>query len=203
MKRANITPKPQARPKLRQAQTELTRQRISEAAAALLEEGSAADSITFKAVAERAGVTEMTVYRHFPTRNDLMQGLWRHLNTRMGKGLGMPESIEALLAQHDALFAGFDRIAPQIIASITTPQGREMRTALNKERRDAFIAIVRQAAPRLTGARLTGAAAVLQLLHSAYAWDAMRLHWGLSGKAAGDATKWAIETLLHEIRRMK
>lgn len=198
-----VTPsqKPAYRSPLREAQAKLTRARIQEAAASLLDERGAAESITFKAVAERAGVTEMTVYRHFPTRDDLLAGLWRHLNDAMGPGLGMPESVDALLAQHEALFAGFDRIAPQIVASIVTTQGREMRAALNKQRRKAFLAIVEEAAPGLDASRKTAAAAVLQLLHSAYAWDSLREQWGLSGKAAGKATKWAIVALLEDLRR--
>lgn len=185
---------------LRKAQTELTREKIQRAAASLLEERGA-EGITFKAVAERAGVTEITVYRHFPTRDELLEGLWRHLNDQMGPDLGIPASPDALFAQHDALFAGFDRIAPQIVASITTTQGREMRAALNKQRRKAFLAIVEHAAPNLDSNRKTAAAAVLQLLQSAYAWDSMREQWSLNGKAAGKATKWAIETLLNDLRR--
>jgi AcrR family transcriptional regulator len=193
--------KPAYRSDVRQAQTERTRDKIQRAAASLLDEKGAAEGITFKAVAERAGVTEMTVYRHFPTRDDLLQGLWRHLNEEMGDDLGMPEGVAGLLGQHDALFAGFDRIAPQIVASVTTTQGREMRAALNKQRRKAFIAIVEEAAPDLDASRKTAAAAVLQLLHSAYAWDSLREQWGLNGKAAGKATKWAIEILLEDLRR--
>lgn len=179
----------------------MTRERIQRAAASLLDDRGAAEGITFKAVAERAGVTEVTVYRHFPTRDALLEGLWRHLNDEMGPELGMPQSADALLAQHDALFAGFDRISPHIVASITTTQGREMRAALNKQRRKAFLAIVEQAAPGLDAGRKTAAAAVLQLLHSAYAWDSMREQWSLNGKAAGKATKWAIETLLLNLGR--
>lgn len=201
MKLAKQTRKPVYRSGLRKAQADLTRSRIQEAAASLLDERGAPEGITFKAVAERAGVTEMTVYRHFPKREDLLHGLWQHLNASMGQGLGMPESADALLAQHDTLFTGFDRIAPQIVASITTPQGREMRTSLNPSRRKAFTAIVREVAPELDAGKRTAAAAILQLLHSAYAWDSLREHWGLDGKAAGKATKWAIETLLKELRR--
>jgi len=178
----------------------MTRARIQQAAAGLLDERGGPESITFKAVADRAGVTEMTVYRHFPTREDLLQGLWQHLNAQMGPDVGMPASAAALLAQHDALFSGFDRIARQITASIVTPQGREMRAALNAKRRDAFLAIVEEVAPHLGRAARTRAAAVLQLLHSAYAWDSMREQWGLDGKAAGKATRWAIETLLDRLR---
>ncbi|MGE0830175.1 MAG: TetR/AcrR family transcriptional regulator, partial [Hyphomonadaceae bacterium] len=76
---------------LRTAQTELTQRKIQAAAASLLGEHGAADGITVKAVAERAGVTEMTVYRHFPTRDHVLQGLWRHLNVERGPGRGIPE----------------------------------------------------------------------------------------------------------------
>jgi len=185
---------------LRSAQMELTRDRIQKATASLLAEHGAPDGITFKAVAERAGVTEMTVYRHFPTRDHLLHGLWEHLNDEMGPGIGMPESADALLNQHDKLFAGFDRVAPQIVASISTAQGREMRASLNAERRKAFLAIVGEIAPHLNPSRKTAAAAVLQLLHSAYAWDSLREQWDLDGKAAGKATKWAIEVFLKELR---
>lgn len=181
----------------------MTRNRIEAAAAELFDEGAGADSVTFKAVAARAGVTEMTVYRHFPTRDELLHGVWRRLNARMAPGLGMPRSRAELLGQHEKLFAGFDKIPAQITASITTTQGREMRASLNKERRKAFLAIVEEAAPKLSGAHKKRAAAVLQLLHSAYAWDSLRTQWGLEGGAAGKATKWAIEALLDDLRRSK
>lgn len=198
---ARSSRKPAYRSPLRAAQAAQTRERIESAAADLLGEGSAADSITFRAVAERAGVTEMTVYRHFPTRDALMQGLWRQINARMSPGVGMPDSIQSLLAQHAALFTGFDRVAPQIVASVTTEQGREMRAALNGRRRKAFRSIAREAAPGLSPAECTRAAAVLQLLHSAHAWMSLRDQWGLDGREIGVATRWAIDTLLAELRR--
>lgn len=192
--------KPRYQSPLRQQQAGQTRDRISQAAATLLDEGGAADSITFKAVAQRAGVTEMTVYRHFPTRADLLQGLWSHLNRKMAPGIGMPASRKELLDQHEALFAGFDSIAPQIVASITTPQGREMRHALDDERRAAFTAIVNECAPGLPLAEQQRYAAILQLLHSAYAWDSLREQWNFSSKESAQATRWALETLMKNLR---
>lgn len=186
---------------LREARATQTRERIERAAADLLGEAGSADAITFRGVADRAGCTEMTVYRHFPTRDDLMQGLWRAINARMAPGIGMPGNIAALLSQHAALFTGFDRVAPQIIASITTEQGREMRAALNEQRRKAFRGIAREAAPGLTSAENTRVAAVLQLLHSAHAWMSLREQWDLDGREIGAATRWAIECLLADLRR--
>jgi hypothetical protein len=75
-----------------------------------------------------------------------------------------------------------------------------MRASVNKQRRKAFLAIVEETAPNLDGAQKTAAAAIVQLLHSAYAWDSLREQWDMSGKTAGKATKWAIEVILKELR---
>jgi AcrR family transcriptional regulator len=201
MKSVKPKRKPPYRSALREEQTAKTRERIEQAAAALIDTSRNPEAVTFKAVAERAGVTEMTVYRHFPTREELLRGLWRALNQRMGPGIGMPGSIEELLAQHGPLLAGFDTIAPQIMASITTPQGREMRSALNEPRRRAFRGIVQQEAPGLNPAARTRAAAILQLLHSAHAWMSLREQWDFDGREAAAATRWAIDILVDHLRR--
>lgn len=200
MKKEQPATRSRYRSALRREQAQATRERIRRAAAALLDHEGATGGITFRAVAQRAGVTEMTVYRHFPTREALLRGVWESLNEHMAPTIGMPDSERALLAQHDALFRGFDRIAPQIVASISTPQGREMRSALDAERRRAFLGIVEEAAPQLAKAQRVRAAAVLQLLHSAYAWASLREQWELTGAQAGQATRWAIETLLDNLR---
>lgn len=185
---------------LREEQAARTRERIEQAAVALLDSAHGAEEITFKAVAERAGVTEMTVYRHFPTRKDLLQGIWRQLNANMSPDIGMPSGLDELLAQNSTLFEGFDKLAPQIVASITTPQGREMRAALNDKRRRAFRHIVDEIAPDLPPATRTRAAAVMQLLHSAHAWMSLRDQWGLDGREAAATTRWAIDILVHQLR---
>jgi len=185
---------------LRQAQAEQTRERIARAAASLLDAAGGTGAITFRAVAEAAGVTEMTVYRYFPTREALLRGLWSALNREMAPGIGLPSSRAELIGQHPDLFGGFDAQAPRIIASVTTPQGREMRNTLNKERRKAFTAIVNECAPDLPPAEKKRRAAILQLLHSAHAWLSLREQWDLDGSEAGKATRWAIETLITNLR---
>jgi AcrR family transcriptional regulator len=201
MKAQKTRPKAGYQSALREGQAARTRERIEQAAASLLQSTHDPEAITFKAVAARAGVTEMTVYRNFPTREDLLQGLWRQLNAQMGPDIGMPASVDELLGQHAPLFAGFDKLAPQIIASVTTPQGREMRAALNDKRRRAFRALIAEAAPSLKPEARTQAAAILQLLHSAHAWMSLREQWGFDGPQAGAATRWAIEIILQHLRK--
>ena len=84
--------------RLRQEQAEATRERILAAMADLLQTEGRVELVTNRAVAAAAGVTEVTVYRHFPSRDVLLRGLWEWLNRRNGVTVGMPESAEDIVA---------------------------------------------------------------------------------------------------------
>lgn len=196
MNNATLTGKRSRAPSLRAEQTRLTRARIEAALAALLRERGGVEGVTFKLVAKRAGVTEMTVYRHYPTRAELLKCMWEQMNRELGPRVTMPQTAAQLVAQHRDMFAGFDRIPEQIVASLTTPQGREMRASLNAARRRAFLAIAVELAPRADALRRRRTAALLQLLHSAMAWYSLREQWDMPGEEAGDATLWAIQMLM-------
>jgi AcrR family transcriptional regulator len=185
----------------RPTKTERTRQRIQLATVALFDENAALETITFKAVAKRAGVAEMTVFRYFPTRERLLRGLWEHLNQRLDDTLGMPHREQELRDKQRELFCIFDKVSSQVLASIATPEGRAVRAAANTRRRTAFLSIVDKAADGLSVSERSRAAAVLQLLHSPYAWAALREHWEFSGDESGKATLWAIDRLLSDLKR--
>src|SRR5438270_6880623 len=61
---------------LRVEQQEATRQRLLEAVLAELREHEL-DEISFTAVARRANVAERTVFRHFATKEALLDAFWR------------------------------------------------------------------------------------------------------------------------------
>ena len=75
---------------LRAEQAELTRKRILDAA---VEELSIGGMVSFSTagVAKRAGISERTIYRHYPDRESLLAGLeTARLNTEMGQA-GLPK----------------------------------------------------------------------------------------------------------------
>jgi AcrR family transcriptional regulator len=160
-----------------------TRERIVLAAAEVYHEFKTLEHVTFTAVSQRARVAEMTVFRHFPKRELLLRALWDHLDRSFDNANGIPDSELALLERQSALFRAFDKIPAQILASIGTTAGRAARTASNHEIRQAFLSLVDEVAPALSAAEKTRVAAILQLLHSPYAWASLRDQWGLSGRA--------------------
>lgn len=184
---------------LRREQAEATRERILAAMASILEEGGSTETTSNKVVAERAGVTEITVYRHFPSREALLTAMWKWLNDRAGVSVGLPRAEGEIVGKLPALFASFDAAPVHILASLITPQGRDMRTSLNAERQDAFLSALPDTG-QLSDADRRKAAAVLQLLYSAYSWVSLREQWGLEGNDAADAVGWALETLIEDIK---
>ncbi|MCX7587660.1 TetR/AcrR family transcriptional regulator [Phenylobacterium sp. 58.2.17] len=187
--------------RLRQEQAGATRERILAAMADLLLTEGRIEQVTNRAVAAAAGVTEVTVYRHFPSRDVLLRGLWEWLNRRNGVTVGMPESADDIIAKLPALYATFDAAPAHIVASLTSQQGREMRESLNEPRRAAFLSAVVEAAPDLPAGEQEKAAAMLQLIYSAYGWVSLREQWGVTGERAADAATWAVQTLLDDLRR--
>ncbi|MEJ0022724.1 MAG: helix-turn-helix domain-containing protein [Alphaproteobacteria bacterium] len=181
-------------PSLRNAHRDLTQGRIVEAALELLR-SEELEAITIAAVAEQAGVTERTIYRHFATREDLLAAMWPRLQKMVGSP-GFPGTAASAAAQPTKLFPQFDEHPGAVRASIFSRAGREIRAAVNAERQAATRACVRDAYPDLQEPEFTRVCAVMQLLNSAYAWAVMKDHWGLDGDEAGLASSEAIADLL-------
>lgn len=179
---------------LREAHKDQTHLRILDAAIEEIRDGSF-DALTIAKVAERARVTERTIYRHFETREDLLKAVWPRLQARVGSA-GFPHSADEVIATPLRLFPRFDHEAGLIRASISSQAGLEVRLSANDERRAAMLACVRDALPEMGDAASRRRAAILQLIDSAYAWAALKDFWDLDGAEAGYAAAEAIAILL-------
>lgn len=182
---------------LQEARQAVVRERVLGGVSDVLARG---DELTFAKVAAAAEVPERTVYRHFPTRAALLGAVFDWANARIGLD-GRPTSVEQATAAVRRTFAAFDELAPIVRQLLVAPEGLEARLAPNAERQQAALAVVDHDAPGLDETTRRRVAAVVQLLSSSTAWQALRDYWDLDGAEAAEASALAIELLLDAARR--
>jgi AcrR family transcriptional regulator len=178
------------RPSLRTEQRSSTQERILSALAELMNEGHTTD-VALSTVAERAGVGERTVYRHFPTKHELFDALfaWVTLGVR---DLDPPRSPDELVERVRTYFHTFAR-NPEVIRALGTHQvGNEMRE-LRAGRRRGFVenALAPGSAERdpLEQRQLV---AIVHLMSSSNAFLHLHDNYGLTADEAADAIAWAV-----------
>lgn len=182
---------------LRRRQQAATRDAILEATGLLVEE-QGLDALSFAAIAERAGVQERTVYRHFATRQDLLTAFWAWVNDQAGIA-GFPASEADLRRLPPEVYARFDGQAGLMRALVFSEAGRQFRLAVNDQRQAAYRQILGDRLKDQPPEVADRLCALVQLLYSATAWATMRDCWPLDGRAAGETVAWAIDRLLAAI----
>jgi AcrR family transcriptional regulator len=174
---------------VRRRQVAETRERIVAAGAELLHGFPVWDwrSLTVRAVADRAGVTERTVYRHFPNVRALRDAVM----ARMERDTGIDLSSLTLDEVQDA--------AARILAQVATfpIEARVPRDptveATNQRQREALVRAVRPATRGWrTGDRVL-AAAVLDVLWAPVAYERLVTDWALDPDDAIRAITRAID----------
>jgi AcrR family transcriptional regulator len=177
----------------------LAREAILETMVAHLEAGDV-DAIGMEDLAREAGVSRRTLYRYFPTRNDLIaaagdfvRGEVFKIDPAIGDG-GITASFRAGTARMEK--------RPQLArALLRTESGRALRGSFRAARVAAIRRDVRDRAPGLSRIKAERAAAVLTYLCSLQAWVSLQEESGLSPERAQDAVIWAIEIIQNEVHR--
>jgi AcrR family transcriptional regulator len=185
---------------LRAEQMEQTRSRILAAVAEVLASEEAGE-LTIPLVALRARVSARTVYRHFPTKEALFDAFaeWAEENLRLAVH-SYPETLEGLVAMAPALYRTYDE-NEALMRALLSKRGHEIRARTRRRRLAAFEQAMRELTARLEPDERRRALAVVYLLVSAPAWQAMREQSRLDGEEAGRAAAWAVRVLTKELRR--
>lgn len=175
---------------LRQEQAQAARERIVEAAVAVIEAGQ---EPTMRSVAKKAGVSERTMYRYFPARDDLFGALTPILAARASAP--MAESVEGLEDYAEALFSAF-AAAPQLIKALgaapwATPVFRQTRS----QHLRALESILGDAFPDVPRTTRRNAAAALRVALSGSGWIHL-CDLGFSLQQSIDHAQWLIRTVI-------
>ncbi|OHV46096.1 TetR family transcriptional regulator [Parafrankia soli] len=175
-----------------------TRERIVDAGSALVHSFPAWDwrDLTFRAVAERAGVGERTVYRHFPTEADLHDAVLRRLEDEAGvsyEGLDL-DRLPEVTARAFATLSSY--AVPR-----WTPTNPAQATSIPKDqrRREALVTAVAQHTAGWPEAQRVMATGMLDVLWHIPSYERLTTMWNLDGDQATQAIAWAIGLLVDAI----
>ncbi|WP_333894869.1 TetR/AcrR family transcriptional regulator [Mycolicibacterium gadium] len=151
--------------------------------------------LTFKAVAERAGVGERTVYRHFPTERHLHGAVMQRLEFEAGVSYEDVDltNIGEVTAR---VFASLQRFS--VRRSVEPPQDPTF-VGVDARRRDALIRAVSVSAPGWTAAQRHAAAALLDVLWNVPSYERLVGVWGIDGADATRAVVWLMAKVVSAI----
>jgi len=135
-----------------------------------------------------------------PVPQDLVEAALLRVRELAGPHVVLPSTLEELIATLEPIYTGFDMIAPIVIMTRSTPQGRALRKSQNKPRVAAYTAALAEAVKDLPKEDRKLATAMIQVLHTT-PWLEMRDHWGLDGRQIARATGWAVRTLLRDLKQ--
>jgi AcrR family transcriptional regulator len=158
--------------------------------------------LTYRAVAAQAAVQERTVYRYFPTKAHLEDGLWNWILDHLTHADFAASNVDELVEATRKSFVGFDAGAQLIEAMLHSPQGLRVRLARQGERRRMFESCAEAAAPGLPAEARLRAAAALQVLYSAVSWDLLRHFWDMDAAQASAVVEQAIRAMLIGLREL-
>jgi AcrR family transcriptional regulator len=185
---------------LRKRQQEATRELILAAAAELVS-GGRIHSFSMQEVAERAGTSYASVYRHFPTRELLLEGIYDWASERGRSEMPpTPEALEEIPGWVGESVSSFER-HPEIAQALVAIGAALNISPKSRRGRDEVVRrLVAAGAPGLPEAMQRRAAAVIRLLASSHSWALLRYRFGLEESDAGAALSWALGVLVRDLR---
>jgi len=181
---------------LRKARAAETSERIVAAGADLVRESSLRDwdGVTIRAVAERAGVNERTVYRHFANERALRDAVMQRLEEQAGIDLD------------DLQLDGVAGVATSIFMHVSNyplearPPLDPTLLAANRRQHDALMNAVAAHAEQWPAADRRLAAAALDMLWSAGSYERIVRDWQLDRDEAIRAITWVIGLVEEAVR---
>jgi AcrR family transcriptional regulator len=150
-------------------------------------------------LADGVGVSRRTLYRYFPTRDDLFAAAGERYVTK----LGLPETIDGPDAIAQSFAEANRRIAerPALARSLVrSAAGRSVRMGPRRRRVDAIEAALEELTCRLPPRTARQAGAVISHLCGLTAWIAVQDESGLDGDDSRAALVWALDALIAQLR---
>lgn len=188
---------------LRSHQKEITRERILETVAEIINEGRILD-FSIKEVADRAGVSYGSVYRHFSTRESLIEALYEAVSEIVAQSSPFsPKSLEEIPAEMGKTLTLFEENPTIVQAFAIALMVNNVHPNSRHQRDQQIQQIVLESNPHLTPEVSKQAAAILSHLISTLTWATLKQRFGLDSEETANALNWALKTLIKDLINQK
>ena len=184
---------------LRCNQKENTRDRILDIVAEMISEGRILD-FSVKDVATRADISYGTVYRHFPTRESILEALYEVASEIMAQTF-TPQSLDDIPAMVGKTLEVFEERATLVeaftvalLASNVQPNSRHQRDQKIQE-------MVKESNPHFSSGAARHVATIISHLCSSLTWATLKKRYGLTSEETAEALNWALQTLISDLTR--
>lgn len=190
---------------IRERQARQTRQLLLAAAAEEVVAHGLAET-TISAVAERAQVSQRTVYRHFPDRQALLDALTEWVDGELAARIeptlpaAAEVSLDELLATGRVLFAAMEDVGRPAEAMVLTAGAGGLLSAGHRERTRAIERIITNELPAVDPLTRRQVFAVVRLLFGSHTWYTLTRELGLTAEEAGEAVSRTALALLADVR---
>lgn len=189
---------------LRVEQAAATRQRILDAAIALLQETGSGE-VAIPDVAERAGVSVSTAYRAFTTRDALLAGVLEELKVRFETVAGpRPSTMDELVDSVGRAVPAVLEVEDLYRALFAIPEGRVLHRSTASQRSGAIDKALHSELagldPGLTPAQARRFVAVLHLVSSSHAVLFLKDYEGLDATDTSTTMGWVMRVLVDAVR---
>jgi len=160
-------------------------------------------TFTIEEVADKAGVSHRSVYRHFPTRKALFEALYDADVDLVDpfKVNSFPKSVDEIPHLPSKIFAIFDK-HPSVtrafnIASMTL----RIEPTTRKESNKILRQLLANVTSNLDTQEAAGSLAVIRFLLSSLAWDVLQERFGLDSPESAKAVGWALDVLVKDLKK--
>jgi len=181
---------------LRRERAAETRERILDAGSELIHRTSVRDwkRLTVRAVAERAGVNERTVYRYFGSERGLRDAVLHRNEQEAGIDLGGMQlgdiaTVATQIFDHVAQYPREPR--PPLDPTLVAAKDRQ---------HDALLTAVAPEAERWPDDERTVAAAMFDVLWSVAAYERLVVDWDIDHERAVEGIAWVIRLVEEAVR---
>jgi AcrR family transcriptional regulator len=166
----------------------------------IVEEG--VHAFTVQNVADRAGVSHRTVYRYYPSRERLLEGLSESLSHRLADaGLALPQEITGWTSYVAPLFEEFRNLGPALRASVIAAVALGAQTDSDRDLTTAIFDSLVIRFSYLSEEQLREVAGVFRSLVSRFTWYVLFVELSFETAEASRGVAWAIGALLDDLER--